>query len=167
MVAHYMRSFKINVMCYDSVMSTLVDNKKAHFNYDIGDTFEAGIELFGHEVKSLKKGQGSLDGSYMIVRGGEAYLVGMFVPPYQENNIPEGYDPRRNRKLLLGKQEIQEHASQEGNNGLTIVPISIYNKGPLLKVSLGIARGKKKHDKRETIKKRETDRSVRREFTDR
>ena len=148
-------------------MANLVDNKKAHFNYEITDTFEAGIELFGHEVKSLKKGQGSLDGAYMIVRGGEAYLVGMFVPPYQENNTPDGYDPRRNRKLLLGKQEIQEHASQEGSNGLTIVPISIYNKGPLLKVSLGIARGKKKHDKRETIKKRETDRSVRREFTDR
>lgn len=148
-------------------MTTLVDNKKAHFNYEIGDTLEAGIELFGHEVKSLKKGQGSLDGSYVIVRGGEAYLVNSFIPSYQENNTPDGYDGRRHRRLLLNKKEIAELASVEGDKGLTIVPISIYNKNSHLKVKLGIARGKKQFDKRETIKKRETDRTLRREFRDR
>ena len=148
-------------------MTTLVDNKKVHFNYEIGDTFEAGVELFGHEVKSLKKNQGSLDGSYMIVRGGEAYMVNTFIPPYQENNTPDGYDPRRNRKLILNKKEIAELASIEGDRGLTIVPISIYNKGSLIKVKLGVARGKKKYDKRESIQKREVDRNVRREFRDR
>ncbi len=148
-------------------MVNLVDNKKAYFNYEIGDTLEAGIELFGHEVKSLKKGQGSLDASYVIVRGGEAFLVNSFIPPYQENNIPDGYEGRRNRKLLLNKKEIAELSSVEGDKGLTIVPISIYNKGNHIKVKLGIAKGKKQYDKRETIKKRETDRNVRREFRDR
>lgn len=148
-------------------MAILVDYKKARFNYEILETYEAGIELVGSEVKSLKKGQGSLDGSHVIVRGGEAYIVGMLVPPYQENNQPAGYDSRRNRKLLLTKKDIRLLADKEGGNGLTIVPISIYNKGPLIKVSVAIVRGKKKFDKRETTKKRETDREVRREFKDR
>jgi SsrA-binding protein len=154
-------------LCYDTFMSNLVDNKKVYFNYEITDTFEAGIELFGHEVKSLKKSQGSLDGSYLIVRGGEAYAVNMFIPPYQENNTPKGYEPRRNRKLILNRKEIQELASIEGESGLTIVPISVYNKGPLIKVKLGVARGKKKYDKRAATQKREVDRTLRREFRDR
>lgn len=148
-------------------MPTLVDYKKAWFNYEILETFEAGMELSGHEVKSLKKGQGSLDGSHVIVRGGEAYAVNTFVPPYQENNTPKGYEPRRNRRLLLTKKEIAKLANLEGERGLTIVPISIYNKGPLVKVSVAVVRGKKQHDKRAVTKKRETDRSVRREFSDR
>lgn len=148
-------------------MPTLVDNKKAHFNYEISDTYEAGIELFGYEVKSLKKNQGSLDGAYVIIRGGEAFAVNTFIPPYQENNTPEGYDPRRHRRLILNKTEIAELASVEADKGLTIVPISIYNKGSLIKVKLGIARGKKKYDKRATIQKREVDRNTRREFSDR
>ena len=148
-------------------MPTLVDYKKAHFNYEILEKIEAGIELFGLEVKSIKKGQGSLDGSYVIIRGGEAYMVNTFVPPYQENNTPKEYEPRRNRRLILGKKEIARLADIEGGKGLTIVPISIYNKGNLLKVSVAVVRGKKQHDKRESIKKRETDRAVRREFSDR
>ena len=148
-------------------MPTLVDYKKAHFNYEILEKFEAGIELAGFEVKSLKKGQGSLDGSYVIVRGGEAYAMNMFVPPYQEKNTPEGYEPRRNRRLILARKEIQKLAHTEESQGLTIVPISIYNKGNLIKVSVAVVRGKKKYDKREVTKKRETDRTVRREFVDR
>ena len=148
-------------------MPTLVDYKKAHFNYEILEKIEAGIELLGLEVKSIKKGQGSLDGSYVIIRGGEAYMVNTFVPPYQENNTPKEYEPRRNRRLILGKKEIVRLADIEGGKGLTIVPISIYNKGNLLKVSVAVVRGKKQHDKRESIKKRETDRAVRREFSDR
>jgi len=148
-------------------MPTLIDYKKAHFNYEILEKIEAGIELIGLEVKSIKKGQGSLDGSYVIVRGGEAYAVNTFVPPYQENNTPKDYEPRRNRRLILCKKEIARLADIEGGKGLTIVPISIYNKGTLLKVSIAVVRGKKQHDKRESIKKRETDRTVRREFSDR
>ena len=146
---------------------SLIDNRKAHFDYEILEKFEAGIELLGFEVKSLKKGQGSLEGAHVIVRGGEAYLVNMFVPPYQENNTPKEYDARRNRRLILHRTEIVALTGSESGKGLTIVPISIYNKGPLVKVSIAIVRGKKKFDKRESIKKRETDRSVRREFADR
>lgn len=147
-------------------MTTYVENKKAHFNYEIVEKIEAGIELIGIEVKSIKKNHGSLEGAYVIVRGGEAYIVNSFIPPYQENNTPKGYEPRRNRKILMTKKEISKLADTESGN-LTIVPISIYNKGNRIKVSIAIVRGKKKFDKRETIKKRENDRSVRREFRDR
>lgn len=143
-------------------MTVLVDYKKARFNYEILETYEAGIELLGLEVKSLKKNQGSLDGSHVIVRGGEAYAVNVFVPPYQEKNTPKDYEPRRNRRLILTKKEIAELSSQGDKAGLTVVPISIYNKGRLIKVSVAIVRGKKKHDKRESIKRREADREIRR-----
>lgn len=149
------------------LMSNLVENPKARFNYEIQETLEAGIELLGFEVKSLRAKQGSLEGAYVIVRGGEAYAVGIFIPPYQENNTPGDYDPRRNRRLILKKEEIATLANTEasggkGSGGLTIVPISIYNKGDFIKVSVAIVRGKKKFDKRETTKKRETDREVER-----
>ncbi len=148
-------------------MANLIENTKARFNYEIQETLEAGIELFGHEVKSLRNKQGSLEGAYVIVRGGEAYAVNIFIPPYQENNTPSGYEPRRNRRLLLKKDEITKLANIEasggkGSGGLTIVPIAIYNKGAFIKVSVAVVRGKKKYDKRETTKKRETDREVRR-----
>jgi SsrA-binding protein len=148
-------------------MTTFVDNKKAHFNYEILDKTEAGLSLLGFEVKSVKKNQGSLEGAYVIIRGREAYVVNLFIPPYQENNTPKGYEPRRNRRLLLSKKEIKKLAEVELGRGLTIVPISLYNKGNLIKVTLATVRGKKKFDKRETTKKRETDRNVRREFRDR
>lgn len=148
-------------------MATLVDNKKAYFNYELTEKFEAGIQLEGLEVKSIKKGQGSLDGAYVVIRGGEAFLVNFFVPPYQENNTPKEYDPRRNRRLLLEKREIEKLAKAEEGKGLTVIPISVYNKGNLIKVSVAIAVGKKKYDKRAVIAKRETDRNIRREFKDR
>lgn len=147
-------------------MTTFVENKKAGFNYEIIEKFEAGIELSGFEVKSVKKNQGSLEGAYIIVRGGEAYLMNMTIPPYQEKNTPKDFEPRRNRRILLTKKEIKKLADIE-TEGLTIVPISLYNKGNLIKVSIAVVRGKKKYDKRETIRQRETDRSVRREFRDR
>ncbi|MGC9605265.1 MAG: SsrA-binding protein SmpB [Minisyncoccia bacterium] len=148
-------------------MSVLVDYRKARFDYEILETFEAGIELLGLEVKSLKKGQGSLDGSHVIVRGGEAFMVNALVPPYQERNTPPGYEPRRNRRLILSKKEIARLASLETGKGLTIVPISIYNKGHLVKVSVAVARGKKRYDKRQAIKKRETAMEARRAMNDR
>jgi len=148
-------------------MTTYVNNKKAHFDYEILEKYEAGIELLGFEVKSIKNSQGSLEGAYVIIRGGEAYVMNMFVPPYQENNTPKDYEPRRNRRLLLSKKEMNELVNTEADRGLTIVPISIYNKSNLIKVTVAVVRGKKKYDKREVTKKRETDRAVRREFSDR
>lgn len=148
-------------------MADLVDNSKIHFNYEVLEKYEAGIELLGFEVKSLKSKRGSLDGAYVIIRGGEAYVMNLFIPPYQEHNTPKGYEPRRNRRLLLTKKDIRALADMEASRGLTIVPISIYNKSNLIKVSVAVVRGKKKYDKRETTKKRETDRAVRREFSDR
>lgn len=146
---------------------SLVSNKKAYFNYDIKETYSAGLELFGFEVKSLRKGQGSLDGSHITVRGGEAYLVGSFIPPFQEKNAPSDFDPRRNRKLLLTSKEIDEIGKIEKTKGLTIVPISVYNKGKVLKLDIGVGTGKKKYDKRESIKKHNVERDTRREYVDR
>jgi len=143
-------------------MATLVDYRKARFDYEILETFEAGIELLGLEVKSLKKGQGSLEGSHVIVRGGEAFMVNALIPPYQEKNTPGSYEPRRNRRLLLSRKEIAELASLEAGRNLTVIPISIYNKGPLVKVSVAVVRGKKQFDKRASIMKREGDREARR-----
>jgi SsrA-binding protein len=148
-------------------MSTLLENKKIHFNYEVMETFQAGIEIAGHEVKALREKMGALDGSYITVRGGEAYLINSFIPPYQVNNTDEGYDPRRNRRLLLTKKEILRLSEVEHQAGLTIVPISVYNNKRWIKIEIAIVRGKKQFDKRETIKKRETDREIRREHFDR
>jgi len=143
---------------------SLIQNKKAYFNYEILEKMEAGIELLGFEVKSLKKGQGSLEGSYVIVRGREVFVVNMQIPPYQPANTPKDYDPTRNRRLLLTKKEIERLSKGEGQRGLTIIPISVYNKGRKLKLEIAIVRGKKKYDKRETIKKRDTEREIKRSF---
>ncbi len=142
----------------------LIQNKKVHFNYEILDKYEAGIELLGFEVKSLKGGQGSLEGSHVTVRGNEAYVINMQIPPYQPKNTPKDYEPTRNRRLLLTKKEIEDLAKNEGQKGLTIVPISVYNKGRKVKVEIAVVRGKKLHDKRESIKKRDTDREIRRDL---
>ena len=131
------------------------------------ETGEAGIELLGQEVKSLRKNQGSIIGSHVTVRGGEAFIISMDIPPYQIKNTPENYDSKRNRRILLTKAEIQKLASLEAKKGLTIVPISLYNKGKKIKISIAIVRGKKKHDKREDIKKRDINREIRREYKDR
>jgi len=140
----------------------LIENKKVHLNYEILETFEAGLELFGHEVKSLRKRQGSLEGAYVIVRGSEAFLMNANIPPYQPLNTPESYDPMRTRKLLLTKKELGKMAGNEASRGLTVIPISLYNKGRYIKLSIGIGRGKKKHDKRQDLKKRDTERELRR-----
>lgn len=145
-------------------MATYVDNKKAYFNYTIEDTFEAGIQLSGFEVKSIKKGQGSLNSAFCIVRGGEAFIIGLHIPPYQPNNTDLGYDPDRARRLLLSKKEIRILADKDSIKGLTLVPLSLYSKGRYIKVQIAVARGKKVFDKRETIKKRDTDREIRREY---
>ena len=145
-------------------MATYIDNRKAHFNYSVEETFEAGIELSGFEVKSIKKGQGTISSAFCVVRGGEAYMLNMHIPPYQPHNIDAGYDPDRTRRLLLSKKEIKKLADKDSMKGLTLVPLSLYSKGRYVKVSIAVARGKKVFDKRETIKKRESDREVRREY---
>lgn len=148
-------------------MSDLVSNKKAKFDYNFIKSFDAGVTLLGFEVKALRKGKGSLSGSYVIVRGNEAFIVGMDIPPYQQNNTPEGYDSRRIRRLLLNKKEISELVGHEKAMGESIIPKRVFLKNNKVKIELGVAKGKKKFDKRETIKKRETDRNINRILKDR
>lgn len=145
-------------------MSHYAENRKARFNYEILEKYESGIELLGSEVKSVRGGQMSLEGAFVIARGGEAFLINANIPPYQPKNAPKDYDPLRNRKLLLTKKEITELSGSEKNKSLTIVPISVYNKNRKIKVEIALVKGKKKFDKRETLKKRDTDRELRREY---
>lgn len=141
---------------------TFNHNRQAHFRYEIMEKFEAGIELRGFEVKAIKTGRINLAGAHIIVRGHEVYLINADVAPYQSKNTPADYDSRRPRRLLLTEKEITELALVERQKRLTIIPISVYSKGGKIKVEIATARGKKKYDKRETIKKRETEREVRR-----
>ncbi len=145
-------------------MAQYAENRKAFFNYEILEKYEAGIEFFGVEVKSVRSGRISLEGAFVIVRGGEAFLINANIPPFQPNNAPQDYDPLRNRKILLTKKEIQILADKGKNKSLTIVPISVYNKNRKIKLEIAVVKGKKKYDKRENIKKRETDREIRREY---
>ena len=148
-------------MWYRVAMS-LIDNKRGLFDYAILETFEAGLELLGTEVKSLRAGQGSLKGARVVARGGEAFLVGATIPPWQVKNASTSYDPERPRKLLLNHKQILQIAAAESKDGLTTVPISVYNKGRNLKLEIGIAKGKKKADKRQSIKERDDERRVKR-----
>lgn len=140
----------------------LIENKKAKFDYETLDEFEAGLELFGHEVKALKNGRGNLTGSYVAIRGGEAFLIGAEIMPYQASNVPDNFDSKRPRRLLLSKKEIMKLADFEAQRGLTLVPISVYNKGRNLKISFIVGRGKRKTDKRQTIMRREAEREIHR-----
>lgn len=141
--------------------TVLVENKKARMKYAVLETYSAGIELSGLETKSLRAKQGSLDGARVIVRGGEAYLAGMSIPPYQAGNTPKDYDPARTRRLLLKRSEIAELADIEEKKGLTIVPLEVYN-NRYVKVRVAVVRGKGKGDKREDLKKRDAKREAER-----
>ncbi len=143
-------------------MAPLASNRKAFHDFEILERFDAGIELLGHEVKAVRTGKMSLRGAFVAVRGGEAFLLNADIPPYQAKNTPDEYDATRARKLLLTENELGVLAKAEETKGLTIVPISVYNKGRFLKVEIGIARGKKQFDKREAIKKRDTERDLKR-----
>lgn len=138
----------------------LIENSRAGFDYEILEKLEAGIELHGFEVKSLRAKLGSLKGARVVARGGEAYLVGATIPAYQVANTPKGYDPERARRLLLSKKEIAHLLGAESEKGLTIIPLSVYTKQRLLKLSLAIVRGKKARDKRATIREREDKRRM-------
>ncbi|CAN5758377.1 SsrA-binding protein SmpB [soil metagenome] len=143
----------------------LIEYKKAGLRYTVISTMQAGIELSGAEAKAVRKKQGKLDGARVLIRGGEAFIVGMSIPPYQVGNTPAGYDPERTRRLLLKKSEIVELAEEEAKKGLTVVPLEVYNAGRYLKVRVAVVRGKNKSDKRESLKlkdaKREMDRALR------
>ncbi len=146
-------------------MANLLENTKARFEYEMLEKYEAGIELLGFEVKTLRLRHGSLVGAYVIVRGGEAYLINMDIPPYQPKNAPADYDSKRNRRLLLTKKEIAALAEKGETKGLTLIPVSLYSKGRKIKAEIAVMRGKKLHDKRETIKKRDMDREIRRSLS--
>lgn len=130
----------------------LISNKKAHIQYFIEETIEAGIKLFGYEVKSVKNGQGSLEAAKAIIRGGEIFLVGTFIPPYQQANTPSNYDPYRTRKLLLKKSEIIRLVGKLGQTDLTLIALSLYNFKNHIKVELALCRQKQKADKREDLR---------------
>lgn len=141
-------------------MKALIENKKARLEYEFVETYEAGMELKGHEAKALRAGMASLVGSRVMVRGGEAYLVGATVSPYQPGNTPKGYDPERSRRLLLSRKELKELEGAETQRGLTLIPIMVYNQKRFVKLSFALARKKKKHDKRATLKDRDSKRDI-------
>lgn len=139
---------------------SFIENKKARMRFAVKETFEAGIELIGAEVKTLRAKHGSLDGAHIVIRGGEAYITGMTIPPYQASNTATSYDPERNRRLLLQKKEIALLSEAESRKGLTVVPLSVYNKGRYIKMQVAIVQGKDKADRREDIKRLEAEREA-------
>lgn len=145
-------------------MNEISVNRRVYFDYEIFETYEAGIELLGFEVKSVKTGHINLAGSFAVIKDGKPQLLNATIPPYQPKNAPEDYDPTRRRLLLLHKSEIKELIGAVSQKGLTIVPLKVYTKHNRVKILIGLARHKKKGDKREIIKKRETKREIEREM---
>lgn len=140
---------------------TLVENRRARFSYEILETLEAGIALAGTEVKSIREGKANIQEAYADIRGGEVYLVGSHISPYSHGNRTN-HDPLRDRKLLLTAREIQRLQGKVAEKGLTLVPVRLYLKGRLVKLELGVGRGKKLVDKREDIKRRDQEREIQR-----
>lgn len=140
----------------------LAQNKKAFFDYEILEKFEAGIVLIGQEVKAIKSGRISLRGAYVILKGNEVFLIGCHIPAYQPKNAPPDYNPERTRKLLLKKSEIKSLIGKSKLKGLTLMPLKVYTKKSRIKVEVGLGKGKRKADKRELIRKREMEREIKR-----
>jgi len=136
-----------------------ISNRKARHEYFILEALEAGIVLTGTEVKSLRKGNANLQDSYAELRSGEVWLEGMHISPYEQGNI-NNHEPRRKRKLLLQRKQIRKLIGGMKEKGLTLIPLSVYFKGPYAKVELALARGKKSFDKRDAIAKRDADRDI-------
>ncbi len=137
----------------------IASNKKAYHDYFVLQKLEAGMELMGTEVKSLRDGKANLKDSYVIVKADEAFLFGAHISPYSHGNI-QNHDPERTRRLLLHKREIEKLRMQLVEKGLTIVPLRLYFKGNRVKVEIAVVRGKKQFDKRETERRREADREA-------
>ncbi len=135
---------------------TLVSNRRARFEYEILEKLDAGISLLGSEVKSIRNGKANIQESYADIRDGEVFLIGAHISPYEQAGR-FNHDPVRNRKLLLKANEIKRLSGKVMEKGLTLIPLRLYTRGHLIKLELGVGRGKKLYDKRETIKKREQD----------
>ena len=148
-----------------NLMKVFSENKKALFNYEILENFEAGLVLFGQEVKSIKTGHINLAGSYVTLISGEPFLVGVKVPPYQPNNAGADYNDERQRKILLNKKEIDYLIGKTKVKGFSLIPLKIYDKNGRIKLEFGLAKGKKKYNKKEKIKKRDIEREVNRELS--
>lgn len=139
----------------------ITTNKRAYFDYNILETYEAGIELLGFEVKAIKSNRINLAGSYVIIRDNQAWLLNADIPPYQPLNTPADYDSKRTRRLLLKSSEIKNLIGRTQEKGLTLVPLKVYTKNRRIKLEIGLGKSKKKADKREAIKKREAEREIR------
>lgn len=146
--------------------TTIAENKKAYHDYFVDDTYEAGISLFGTEVKSVRQGKMNLKDSYVSVKTGEAFLIGAHISPYEKGNI-FNRDPLRSRKLLLHKREISKLIGLTQQEGYTLIPLKVYFKGSYVKVLLGLCRGKKNYDKREAIAERDAKRQMDRALKER
>lgn len=146
-----------NTLTYANIIlnMSIVTNKKATLNYEILDNYEGGLELQGFEVKAIRLGRIKFDGSYIIIQNDEVFLKNAEVSPYQPNNIPKDFEPNRLIKILISKKEILKLKHKTEKEGLTLIPLSIFNKNKKLKIDFALAKGKKKHDKRQDIKRRE------------
>ena len=143
-------------------MKVFAENRKARFDYEILETFEAGLVLTGTEVKSIREGRVSLKDAYVDVQDGELYLVNMYVAPYPMAAEMFQHDPERPRKLLLHRYEINRIIGKLSQRGLTAVPLKLYARGPWIKAEIALVRGKRKYEKRESIKRRELEREIER-----
>ena len=145
-------------------MNIYSENKKAYFDYEILEKFEAGLVLIGQEVKSIRNGKINLSGSYVVFKNNEPNLIGAKIPPYQVKNAPADYNSERLRKLLLNKKEIDYLAGKVNEKGFSLIPLKVYDKGGRIKLEFGLAKGKKKFNKKETIQKRDVKRDIDREL---
>ena len=143
----------------ESEHRVVVSNRKARHEYEILETLEAGIALKGTEVKSLRGGNANLQDGYAVIKQGEVWLLGMHISPYEQGNI-NNHEPKRDRRLLLQKKQIRKLFGRVSEKGLTLVPLSVYFKGPYAKIELALARGKKTYDKRDAIARRDAQREV-------
>lgn len=142
-------------------MHVFAENRRARFDYNVLEVFEAGIALTGQEVKSVKGGRLNLSGSYAVIRKGEVWLLNSEIPAYQPKNAPPDYDAKRSRRLLLKKEEIKSLTGKLHEKGLVLVPLKAYPKKSFVKIELGLGRSRKKSDKRELLKKRAAEREMR------
>ena len=144
----------------EKAQSSVAENRKAFHDYHLLETFEAGLVLLGTEVKAIREGRVNLRDSYAVVEKGEVFALNIHISPYSHRGSAD-HEPMRKRKLLLHKQEIRKLIGRTVEKGLTLVPLKMYFKSGKVKMAVGLARGKKSHDKRETLKKREADRETR------
>ncbi len=150
----------------NEIQQVIARNKKAYHDYFVLDTYEAGIELYGTEIKSIRNGRVNLKDSFCSVDDGEMFAIGMHVSPYEQGNI-FNRDPMRKKRLLLHKREIMKLFGQSQQQGLSIVPLQLYLKNGRAKLEIGLCKGKKLHDKREVAAKRDAQRMIEREFKER